>query len=134
MINDSNPAVNSATTLVSGNIDVTSSLRAQSDILNISGAHVTLDTGADETAGALSINDLNITSGSFNVAQGEWNATTSDITVNGGRLSVGTDTDSASFTANRLTVGGEANTGVVVDDLGNVTLTAADRKTPLLAA
>ncbi len=126
VLNDSNPAVNSATTLVSGNIDVTSSLRAQSDILNISGAHVTLDTGADETAGALSINDLNITSGSFNVAQGEWNATTSDITVNGGRLSVGTDTDSASFTANRLTVGGEANTGVVVDDLGNVTLTAAD--------
>ena len=123
---DSNPAVDSSTTLVSGNIDVTSSLRAQSDILNISGAYVTLDTGADETAGALSINDLNITSGSFNVAQGEWNATTSDITVNGGRLSVGTDTDSASFTANRLTVGGEANTGVVVDDLGNVTLTAAD--------
>ena len=126
VLNDRNPAVNSATTLVSGNIDVTSSLRAQSDILNISGAYVTLDTGADETAGALSINDLNITSGSFNVAQGEWNATTSDITVNGGRLSVGTDTDSASFTANRLTVGGEANTGVVVDDLGNVTLTAAD--------
>ena len=126
VLNDSNPAVNSATTLVSGNIDVTSSLRAQSDILNVSGANVTLDTGADETAGALAINDLNITAGSFNVAQGEWNAATSDVTVNGGVLSVGTDTDSASLTANRLTVGGEAATGVVVDDLGNVTLTAAD--------
>ena len=126
VLNDSNPAVNSATTLASGNIEVASSLRAQSDILNIAGAKVTLDTGADETAGALAINDLNITSGSFTVAQGEWNAATSDVTVNGGTLSVGTDTDSASFTANRLTVGGEAATGVVVDDLGNVTLTAAD--------
>ena len=126
VLNDSNPAVNSATTLASGNINVASSLRAQSDILNVSGANVTLDTGADETAGALAINDLNITAGSFNVAQGEWNAATSDVTVNGGVLSVGTDTDSASLTANRLTVGGEAATGVVVDDLGNVTLTAAD--------
>ena len=126
VLNDSNTAVDSSTTLQSGSINVTSSLRAQSDNLNIAGAKVTLDTGADETAGALSINDLNISAGAFNVAQGEWNATTSDITVNGGRLSVGTDTDSASFTANRLTVGGEADTGVVVDDLGNVTLTAAD--------
>ena len=129
VLNESNAAaVNGDTTTVlqSGNIEVASSLRAQSDILNIAGADVTLDTGADETAGALAINDLNISAGSFNVAQGEWNAATSDVTVNGGVLSVGTDTDSASFTANRLTVGGEAATGVVVDDLGNVTLTAAD--------
>ena len=129
VLNDSNTAVDSSTTLQSGSINVTSSLRAQSDILNISGAHVTLDTGADETAGALSINDLNISAGAFNVAQGEWNASTSDINVSEtGSLNIGNtnnDTDSASFTANRLTVTGDS-ASVNVYDLGNVTLTAAD--------
>ena len=129
VLNDSNTAVDSSTTLQSGSINVTSSLRAQSDNLNIAGANVTLDTGADETAGALSINDLNISAGFFNVAQGEWNASTSDINVSEtGSLNIGNtnnDTDSASFTANRLTVTGDS-ARVNVYDLGNVTLTAAD--------
>ena len=129
VLNDSNTAVDSSTTLQSGSINVTSSLRAQSDNLNIAGANVTLDTGADETAGALSINDLNISAGFFNVAQGEWNASTSDINVSEtGSLNIGNtnnDTDSASFTANRLTVTGDS-ASVNVYDLGNVTLTAAD--------
>ena len=115
------------TILADGYINVTSSLRAQSDILNVSGADVYLNTGNAAIAGALNINDLEITSGSFNVAQGEWNATTSNLTVNGGALTVGaTDGEGASLTASRLTVGNAENTGVNVTSNGEVIVTTAD--------
>ena len=115
------------TILADGYINVSSSLRAQSDILNVSGADVYLNTGNAAIAGALNINDLEITSGSFNVAQGEWNATTSNLTVNGGALTVGaTDGDGASLTASRLTVGNAENTGVNVTSNGEVIVTTAD--------
>ena len=115
------------TILADGYINVTSSLRAQSDILNVSGADVYLNTGNAAIAGALNINDLEITSGSFKVAQGEWNATTSNLTVNGGALNVGDkDGDGASLTASRLTVGNAENTGVNVTSNGELIVTTAD--------
>ncbi len=116
------------TILQSGNLEVAQSFTAQSDILNVSGAHVSLDTGDAATTGSLAIKDLLITGGSFNVNQGTWNSYTSDVTVNGGKLTVGDDADSegATFAANLLKVGGEANSSVYVDDLGTASFVAAD--------
>ncbi|MBU3843616.1 MAG: hypothetical protein H9847_01900, partial [Candidatus Anaerobiospirillum pullicola] len=72
------------TVLQSGNLEVAQSFTAQSDILQVSGAHVYLDTGDAATTGSLAIKDLLITAGSFNVDQGTWNSYTSNVTVNGG--------------------------------------------------
>ena len=114
--------------LAGGNINVTTSLSAQSDILNVSGAAVHLDTGDVTTAGTLGIHDLAVTAGTFAVDQGTWHNYLSNVTVNGGRLTVANDgySDGASFAANLLTIGQEEDTGVFVDDLGKASFTAAD--------
>ena len=127
-----NNLTNSKITLAGGNINVSSALNAQTDILSVSGANVNLASANGATAGTLGINDLEIVSGSFNVQQGLWKASTADVNISAtGKLTVGQSAgdEGAEFGANRLTIGAMTNAGdsaVKINNLGNATFTSAD--------
>ena len=127
-----NNLTNSKITLAGGNINVSSALNAQTDILSVSGANVNLASANGATAGTLGINDLEIVGGNFNVEQGLWKASTADVNISAtGKLTVGKSAgdEGAEFGANRLTIGAMTNAGdaaVEVNNLGNATFTSAD--------
>ena len=127
-LNDSN-AVNSGstTTLAGGAVNVASSLNAQSKILSIAGANVTLATTTEGLVGSLNVQDLSVSDGSLNVTQGDWSAIRSDVTVSDtGFLNVGTERTSASFSADQLSVTTDGSNKVNVYDLGEVAFTSAN--------